>query len=213
MRAIVRPRLFTGTFRVPASKSHTIRRLFISALADGKSVLENPLDSLDARSCVSVCRAFGAEIEEVRLDAEQSSNANPIGSDGKQLARWIINGVGAGKLHNALRTPENVIDVGNSGTTLYLALALAALGEGGAVFTGDAQIRKRSAAPLLAALNSLGADAFSTRGDGAAPIVIRGPFKGGRAKMECPTSQYLSALLLAAPLRLPLWSAKSMYRF
>jgi len=96
---------------------------------------------------------------------------------------------------------ENVIDVGNSGTTLYIALSVAALGEGYAVFTGDEQIRRRPADRLLRSLRDLGAEAFSTRGAGGlCPIVIRGPLKGGRTSIECPTSQYLSSLLIASPL-------------
>lgn len=99
-----------------------------------------------------------------------------------------------------MRVPDSIVDVGNSGTTLYLALAIAALGKGCSVFSGDAQIRRRSADSLLTALRGLGATAFSTRGNGCAPLVVGGPWKGGRVSLECPTSQYLSALLIAAPL-------------
>lgn len=187
MRAIVRPGRFSGTFRIPASKSHTIRRLLVASLASGESVLDQPLDSLDAASCAAACRAFGAEVFEERDAAGR-------------LRLYRVNGIGLGAAGGALAPPEAVVDVGNSGTTLYLALALAGLGAGGAVFTGDHQIRRRSAAPLLAALNGLGVEAWSTRGDGCAPIVVRGPWRGGRVSIECPTSQYLSALLLAAPL-------------
>jgi 3-phosphoshikimate 1-carboxyvinyltransferase len=98
------------------------------------------------------------------------------------------------------RAPENVVDVGNSGTTLYIAMAAAALAKGFTVFTGDEQIRRRPAANLLGALRDLGATAFDTRGNGCAPLVIGGPLRGGRTAVACPTSQYLSALLLAAPL-------------
>jgi 3-phosphoshikimate 1-carboxyvinyltransferase len=93
-----------------------------------------------------------------------------------------------------------VLDVGNSGTTLYLAMAAAALGSVPFEFTGDAQIQRRSAAPLLEALAGLGVRAVSKRGDGCAPLVVQGPWRGGRISLPCPTSQYLSALLIAAPL-------------
>jgi 3-phosphoshikimate 1-carboxyvinyltransferase len=92
------------------------------------------------------------------------------------------------------------LDVGNSGTTLYLGMAAAALGSRPVEFTGDEQIRRRSAAPLLEALAGLGVRAASKRGNGCAPLVIQGPWKGGRVSLPCPTSQYLSALLIAAPL-------------
>jgi len=74
MNAVIKPHLFSGTFRVPASKSHTIRRLLIAALAEGSSELSHPLDSLDTRSCVSVCRALGAEIIEHRTPDPVSPN-------------------------------------------------------------------------------------------------------------------------------------------
>jgi 3-phosphoshikimate 1-carboxyvinyltransferase len=90
------------------------------------------------------------------------------------------------------------IDVGNSGTTLFLALAAAAHVPFPVCFDGDSQIRRRSAAPLLAALEGLGIHAESA--EGRPPVTIRGPWKGGRVSIECPTSQYLSALLIAAPL-------------
>jgi 3-phosphoshikimate 1-carboxyvinyltransferase len=88
--------------------------------------------------------------------------------------------------------------VGNSGTTLFLALAAAALGDGSVTFSGDEQIKRRSAGPLLDALRGLGIQVESA--GGCAPITVRGPWKGGRVSLPCPTSQYLSALLLAAPL-------------
>jgi len=167
----------------------------MASLAEGVSSIDRPLDSLDARSCVDACRAFGAEIEELR---------SPDGrlTGGNQVSSWKVRGVGAGRAGGRLRVPDTIVDVGNSGTTLFLALAIAALGEGCTVFSGDAQIRRRSADSLLAALRGLGATAFSTRGNGCAPLVVGGPWKGGRVSLECPTSQYLSALLIAAPLAL-----------
>ncbi|MDR1277468.1 MAG: 3-phosphoshikimate 1-carboxyvinyltransferase [Treponema sp.] len=198
MKARISPHRFAGSVRVPASKSHTIRRLLIAALAEGVSEIDDPLDSLDARSCLAVCRGLGAEIEEYR--AADARCPNPADSRGERLVRWRVRGIGgrpgrAGASGEALR-----LDVGNSGTTLYLALAAAALGKEPVEFTGDEQIRRRSAAPLLEALSGLGVRAESLNRNGCAPVLIRGPWKGGRVSLSCPTSQYLSAILLAAPL-------------
>lgn len=204
MRAVIHPHQFNGTYRIPASKSHTIRRLLFAALAEGTSSLDYPLDSLDTRSCAAVCRAFGARVEEIREspeEARRSGNPNAPDSDGSRLARWIVTGVGHNKAGQpGLSTPEDILNVGNSGTTLYLALALAGLHDGMSIFTGDYQIRRRSARNLLAALEGLGVYAKSSRNNGCAPLIIQGPWKGGRVSIECPTSQYLSALLIAAPL-------------
>ncbi|MDR1399289.1 MAG: 3-phosphoshikimate 1-carboxyvinyltransferase [Treponema sp.] len=192
MRVVISPHPISGTFRVPASKSHTIRRLLIAALSNGVSTIDYPLDSLDARSCVAVCRGFGASIIEERdFDAECP---NPLDEDGRRLIHYTVQGVGT-----ALTSRAEALDVDNSGTTLFLALAVAALGNAPFTFTGDEQIRRRSAAPLLAALAGLGVRTQAAN-NGCAPITIQGPFKGGRVSLECPTSQYLSALLLAAPL-------------
>lgn len=174
-RILVENSTLNGTVRIPGSKSHTIRAVIIASLADGTSHIEHPLDSWDTQAAVTMGRAFGAEIN--------------TGSE------WIVRGT-AGRL----QVPDNVVDVGNSGTTLYFGLGMAALGDGWAVLTGDEQIRSRPAGPLLAALEALGARAFSTRANGCAPIVIRGPLQGGHAQIECPTSQYLSSLLISCPL-------------
>jgi 3-phosphoshikimate 1-carboxyvinyltransferase len=181
MNALITPRRFTGTVKIPASKSHTIRQLLIASLADGESVIKYPLDSLDTRSCLSACRAFGAEITEQR--------------DGDEIISWKVKG------NNGFKGGVNrskLIDVGNSGTTLYLALAIAGLQQQPIEFSGDEQIQKRSAAPLLDALSGIGVSSQSN--NGCVPITIKGPWKGGKVSIECPTSQYLSALLIAAPL-------------
>jgi 3-phosphoshikimate 1-carboxyvinyltransferase len=173
----------------------------VAALGTGLSDIAYPLDSLDARSCAAVCRGLGAEIREFR--AKDLRCPNPPDMAGERMVRWTVRGIQAGG--RPLRFPPGEdggalsLDVGNSGTTLFLALAVAALGSGAVVFTGDDQIRRRSAGPLLEALRGLGVRA-EAQGDGCVPILIQGPWRGGRVSLPCPTSQYLSALLLAAPL-------------
>jgi 3-phosphoshikimate 1-carboxyvinyltransferase len=188
MRVRINPHRFSGNIRVPASKSHTIRQLLIASLADGVSHIHYPLDSLDTRSCISACKTFGAEINEIT----ETNNENGI-------VRLDIRGNGGFKKKAVL--PGACIDVGNSGTTLYLSLAVAGLQSEGIKFTGDEQIQKRSAAPLLEALAGLGVKCESGGGlAGCVPVTIKGPWKGGRVSLPCPTSQYLSALLVSSPL-------------
>lgn len=177
MNICVKPHRLTGTFKIPASKSHTIRQLFIASLSDGFTEITNPLDSLDTRSCICACRAFGAEIDDSRHSI------------------WKVRG------NNNFKRSANQpckIDVGNSGTTLFFALAIAGLQSHPITFTGDEQIQKRSAAPLLEALAGLGVQSQSK--NGCVPITVTGAWKGGKVVLPCPTSQYLSALLIAAPL-------------
>jgi 3-phosphoshikimate 1-carboxyvinyltransferase len=165
-----------GDVLIPGSKSHTIRAVAIASLAGGNSTIRAPLDSNDTRSAVRAYQALGTEIER-RDDA------------------WLVRGT-AGELS----APENVIDVGNSGVTVRTGMgSCALLREGMAVLTGDAQIRRRPAGPLVQSLNDLGAKVRSTRGSGTAPFVVEGRLKGGETSIEAVTSQYLSALLVNCP--------------
>ena len=169
------PPVVSGRLPMPASKSHTIRALLVAAFADGTSRLRRPLVSRDSVSCRAAVEALGARVRD----------------DGPD---WLVQGFGSRP-----RPVRHAVDVGNSGTTLYLATAMAALADEAIRFDGDAQIRRRSAAPLLDALEALGARVESAEG-GCAPYSIRGPLESRSVAVDCPVSQYLSALLLAAPL-------------
>ena len=193
MNITITPHRFCRAVDVPASKSHTIRRLLIAAFADGVSKIDFPLDSSDARSCVSVCRALGADVIE-KTSAENSGGTNSTASTA--IESWTVKGIGGA---SGIVNQMLPLDVGNSGTTLFLAMALASLGGSPVTWTGDEQIARRSAAPLLDALRGLGISAQSNK-DGCIPFTLRGPWRGGKVSLACPTSQYLSALLLAAPL-------------
>ena len=176
MKYIVRPSGLGGAVDIPGSKSHTIRALVFGLLGDGGSVIERPLVSSDTRSCLDMVRSFGARIDE---------------SDGA----WRVEGT-CGRP----AVPENVIDVGNSGTSLYIGLGIASLVDGTTVFTGDSQIRSRPAGGLINSINQLGGTAFSTRGNDLPPVVVRGKIPGGATEISAVTSQYLTSLLIAAPL-------------
>jgi 3-phosphoshikimate 1-carboxyvinyltransferase len=166
-----------GDVAIPGSKSHTIRAVAIASLAAGQSRIEAPLESGDARSAVNAFTALGAQID-----------CRP--------GMWTVQGTGG-----ELRAPEDVIEVGNSGTTTNIAVGSAALVRKGlTVLTGDHQIRRRPSGPLLQSLNELGAHAESTRGNGCPPLVIRGRLKGGTTTIECKSSQYLTSLLINCPL-------------
>jgi 3-phosphoshikimate 1-carboxyvinyltransferase len=163
---------------IPGSKSHTIRAVAIASLAEGHSTIREPLDSADTRAAVAAYRALGAQIDDSAADA------------------WQVDGFAG-----TPTCPPDVINVMNSGTTLRLACGSAALlGEGMAVFTGDAQIRRRPIAPLADALRNLGASVTSTRSNGCAPLIIGPKICGGNTSIEAVTSQYLSSLLINCPL-------------
>jgi 3-phosphoshikimate 1-carboxyvinyltransferase len=165
-----------GIVRIPGSKSHTIRALFISTLAKGKSEIINPLISNDVKSAVQACKAFGGHVDII---------------DDKLL----VDGIGG-----VPTIPDDIIDVGNSGTTLIFAMMAAGLVKGCTVFTGDHQIRRRPLGPLIEAMNRIGGNVFSTRNNGMPPVVVNGRLKGGKTHLDAVTSQYLSSMLISCPL-------------
>ena len=94
--------------------------------------------------------------------------------------------------------PADVLDCENSGTTMRLTTATAALADGLTVLTGDGSLRSRPQGPLLEAIGQLGGRAESTRGNGQAPLVVGGPVEGGRASIPGDvSSQFVTALLMA----------------
>ena len=179
MKLEVQKSRLKGTVTIPASKSHTIRAVAVASLAAGESRIHNPLDSSDAQAAVACYRALGAEIDL---------------SDPKL---WKVTGTGG-----RIVAPEDVIDVGNSGTTLRIALGSAALTEPDRriTFTGDEQIQARPVGPLMDSLNDLGAKVVSLKNNGKAPVKITGKLAGGKTTIAATTSQYVSSLLLCAPL-------------
>ncbi len=178
MRAEILKSNLEGTVLIPSSKSHTIRGVICGTLAEGKSLLKNALFSNDTIACINACRMFGAKIET---------------NEDKRIIK--IEGTG-GKLS----VPENVIDVMNSGTTLYFTMGIASLIEGWSFFTGDEQIRNRPAGEMIKILKQAGAKAFSSRGNNKAPLAVKGRAKGGKVKVRAKSSQYLSSILLCSPL-------------
>jgi len=162
-----------GTTRAPPSKSYTHRAILAAGYSDGATV-HDPLDSADPRATMRAVEGFGGSVD-------RSDDALEItGFDGIP------------------EVPDNVIDCANSGTTMRLVTAAAALADGATVLTGDDSLRSRPQGPLLEALDALGIRAESTRGNGQAPLVIEGPLAGGEVDIPGDvSSQYISALLMA----------------
>ena len=174
MIASIEHSIVSGEVYAPPSKSYTHRAILITSLGPG-GVVGRPLISADTKATIAACEAFGA-----RIDLDKEIKIEGISGE--------------------LQTPEDVIDVLNSGTTLRFFSAIASLTDG-AILTGDASIRSRPNGPLLSALNDLGARAISIRKNGRAPLVVEGKIKGGSTQLSGNvSSQFLSALLIATPL-------------
>ena len=176
MKLVTRKSCLRGTVKIPGSKSHTIRSVALAALAEGASEIHSPLVSVDTDAVVNCYRKLGAQISCSKI--------------------WTIKGT-AGQPTE----PAETINVENSGTTLRIPMGSATLlKKGKATFDGDSQIRSRPVGPLLQSLNDLGATCRSIPGNGHAPVEITGPLKGGSTSIDAVTSQYLTSLLLCAPL-------------
>ena len=187
MKLIVEPSNLNGEINIPASKSHTIRAVFIASLADGVSEVINPLESADGLSAVEACRCFGAKI---------TPSIPPLNKGGKEGGmKWIVHGTGGN-----IRAVKKIIDVGNSGTTARFCTGSASLGKDLITITGDDQTRRRPMQPLIDALNNLGADIKSIENNGRLPISVKGRLKGGKTEVSGMTSQFISSLLLNCPL-------------
>jgi 3-phosphoshikimate 1-carboxyvinyltransferase len=168
-----------GDVRVPGSKSITNRALMLAALADGTSHLEGALFSDDTHYMSEALRQLQIP---VRADAENEL--------------FEVDGQG--------RVPAQSAElfVGNSGTSARFLTALVALGNGTFRLDGVERMRQRPIRDLLSALQQLGVDARDDLGSGCLPVTVRADgLRGGRCTMRGDaSSQFLSALLMAAPL-------------
>jgi 3-phosphoshikimate 1-carboxyvinyltransferase len=166
-----------ATVRPPGSKSQTIRALVASALAGGHSRLVGALDSDDTRFASNALQSLGA-----RILVEEGS--------------WMVEGT-AGRL----LAPDGAVDAGASGLTARAIIALGALVDGRVTVIGRDRLPERPMAGLIEALESLGVGVVSA--DGHLPVTVTGSgaLPGGEVTVESSqTSQFVSALLLAAPL-------------
>lgn len=168
------PGEISGCVTAPPSKSHSHRAIFLSSMADGESVIDEPLLSADTLSSCDAMRAFGADIE-------------------VRDSRLRVRGGG-------LMSKGGTIDVGNSGTTLRLLSGLASLFPQTTVIDGDSSLRTRPMGPLINALTEMGARCSSVQGK--PPVSISGPLVGRKVSIEGGvSSQFISSLLLASGLR------------
>jgi len=165
-----------GNIICPANKSYTHRAIFLAALSDGKSIVKKILRSNDTIATISACRGFGIEVEEVENNV---TIKNKIGET----------------------VQSSIINAENSGTTIRIAIAIAALSGGNTTLNGDDSLRKRPMQPILDALETMGVETESN--EGKPPIHINGKIQGKEISINGDiSSQFISALLIIAP-RLP----------
>jgi 3-phosphoshikimate 1-carboxyvinyltransferase len=161
---------------VPGSRSLTNRALVCAALAEGTSRLRGWLDSDDTRAMMEGLGRLGVEVQ----------------VDGHEL---VVNGVGG-----RFAIPLHPIDCRASGTTMRFLTGCAALVPGRVVLDGTPRMRERPVQELADALNAMGARVTTVAG--CPPITVQGgELHGGYIGVDASrSSQFLSALLMIAPL-------------
>ncbi|ADQ67484.1 3-phosphoshikimate 1-carboxyvinyltransferase [Halogeometricum borinquense DSM 11551] len=175
MDVTISPSRIDGRTRAPPSKSYT-HRAILAAGYGGQATVLNPLVSADTKATMRAVDAFGGDTD---LSADESS-LSVSGFDGRP------------------EVPADVVNCENSGTTMRLVTACAALGDGLTVLTGDDSLRSRPQGPLLDAVTDLGGRGESTRRNGQAPLVVGDAMDGGTVSIPGDvSSQYISALLMA----------------
>lgn len=166
----------SGSAKVPGDKSVSHRALMFGALAVGESRVEGLLEGDDVLRTAAAMRALGAEVERL--------------ADGS----WRLYGRGVG----GLKEPEDVVDLGNSGTGARLMMGLVATHPFTTLFTGDASLRSRPMKRVSAPLSQMGARFFGRDG-GRLPMAVVGTGNPLPITYELPvaSAQVKSAILLA----------------
>jgi 3-phosphoshikimate 1-carboxyvinyltransferase len=174
MSVTVSPAKVKGVVMAPPSKSMTHRAAICAALAEGVSVVRSPLIADDTEATRRVLTQLGVSIQ-------------------GETDAWRITG-------GALKSLDEVLHCGESGTTLRLLTAICALVEGDCTLTGGPSLSRRPMEPLMDALRQLDVDCEST--DGHPPVMVRGKGAVSSGTVEIRgdiSSQFVSALLLVAP--------------
>ncbi len=166
-----------GSITIPGDKSISHRALMLGAIAEGETVIEGLLLGEDPRSTAACFRAMGAEISE--LNSQQV----------------VVKGVGLGNLQE----PQDVLDAGNSGTTMRLMLGLLA-SHPNRLFTvtGDHSLRSRPMSRVIKPLEQMGATIWGRKDNSLAPLAVRGQqLKPVHYHSPIASAQVKSCVLLA----------------
>ncbi|MBW3659609.1 MAG: 3-phosphoshikimate 1-carboxyvinyltransferase [Actinobacteria bacterium] len=172
----VHPGPLSGTVRVPGDKSLSHRALLLGALVGTRVEVSGLAPSGDVAATAGALRAMGAEVE--------------LAPD--------PGGALTGHVHGPVGEPVDVLDCGNSGTSLRLLAGVAAGIDGVSVLTGDASLRRRPVDRVRRPLEAMGARIDARAGVTVPPLVVRGgSLRGIRYDSPVASAQVKSCVLLA----------------
>ncbi|NRB08717.1 MAG: 3-phosphoshikimate 1-carboxyvinyltransferase [Richelia sp.] len=166
-----------GKIRIPGDKSISHRALMLGAIAHGETEIQGLLLGEDPCSTAACFQAMGANISEL--------NPNSV----------RVTGIGLGNLQE----PVDVLNAGNSGTTLRLMLGLlASHPDNFFTVTGDSSLRSRPMSRVVKPLQQMGAEIWGCKGNSLAPLAIRGTsLKPIHYHSPIASAQVKSCILLA----------------
>ncbi len=166
-----------GKLQIPGDKSISHRALMLGALAEGETTIQGLLLGEDPRSTAACFTAMGAEISELNT------------------ALVTVKGIGLGQIQE----PANILDAGNSGTTMRLMLGiLAAHPDRFFTVTGDDSLRSRPMSRVVKPLVQMGAQIWGRKGNSLAPLAVRGQeLQPIHYHSPIASAQVKSAVLLA----------------
>lgn len=171
----IKAKRFQGEFSPPPDKSISHRSIIFSSLSKGKSVIKNILRAEDPMSTLNAFRSLGVDIDDRGDDI-------------------IVNGKGI----YGLIEPWDVIDCGNSGTTIRLLSGVLAGNPFFSVLTGDGSLRSRPMGRVIVPLSLMGAGIIARAGNKYPPIAIRGKkLQPIQYPLPVASAQLKSAILLA----------------
>ncbi len=172
---ITKSRSLRGEIQIPGDKSISHRGIMLGALARGTTKITNFLQGADCLSTIRCFRQMGIEVE-------------------NSCKEVLVHGKG---LHG-LSAPQQILDAGNSGTTVRLLSGILAAQNFSSTITGDASIQKRPMKRVMDPLTQMGACIESQNQNGCAPLDIRGTrLKGIHYQSPVSSAQVKSCVLLA----------------
>ncbi len=175
-RAVSRPASLGGVLSVPGDKSISHRSLILNAIAQGDALVQGLSGGEDVISTMRCLQAMGVSIE-------------PADAPGS----YKIRGRGP-----ELEEASDILDAGNSGTSMRLLSGILASQPFVSVITGDGSLRSRPMQRIVQPLKQMGAQIMGRRNDSLAPLVVRGGgLKGIEYDLPMASAQVKSAIMLA----------------
>lgn len=175
-RKLKRCSCLRGVVVPPGDKSISHRTVIFNSIAQGKASITHFSPGADCLSTVACLKSLGGRIEKRNQDALEVEG----------LGWW------------GLREAEDVLNAGNSGTTMRLLAGLLAAQPFFSILTGDSSLRSRPMGRLIQPLRLMGAEIWSRGKDSLAPLAIKGKeLKGITYRLPVSSAQIKSALLIA----------------